>query len=180
MKYRVNQLKYKRKKRLIIIATVLILVVIGAGIFANVAKKPNYKGKSDGTSINYFEATQKQKQAGEYIKANSNDNAVNNEQKGSPKTSIIITDVAQYGNQIEVRAYATEISSSGSCKITATKDNKVVSRTVRALPNANTSSCQTVDIPVADFTSGLWSIKIDYSSNTATAESNNVDININK
>lgn len=99
------------------------------------------------------------------------------------KTSVAVTVVnaAQYQSNVQVRAYASDISTSGVCTFTFSKTgyNSITQQT-NGNVNSSTTSCSQLSIPVSDFPSaGLWSLVVTYSSDDAQGSSNPQSVEIN-
>lgn len=82
--------------------------------------------------------------------------------------SVFVTDASQYGDIVEVRAYADEVASKGSCVVTLKKSGETTVKRKTALINSSTTTvCKTVNIPVSSFSSkGEWTAVITYQSNS--------------
>lgn len=80
---------------------------------------------------------------------------------------VLIVDASQYGNTFEIRAYAAA-PEDGTCTFTLSKGALVVTKESPATIGPSTSSCQTVDIPVDNFTEkGSWHLVISYKSKSS-------------
>jgi cytoskeletal protein RodZ len=66
----------------------------------------------------------------------------------------------------------------GSCTYVFTKDGAKVTQTAGILPNANYISCEAVRVEKSKFTSGTWTVKIQYKSNKSEGESETQTITI--
>lgn len=177
------------KKKIIVLATATIVVVILFVIWLTHHYQiwpflPAQNSQTIPNSQNDTDSTNDQQSAGEQIKAKTTDPTVSNDSnEPSVKTivPVFITDASQYNDVIEIRSYVNEVSSTGHCSIQLEKDGSSVTKEVEVLTNAETSSCKTVDIPISEFNSdGTWIVKVLYSSDTATGESQITNVEIKR
>lgn len=83
-----------------------------------------------------------------------------------------ISFIAEEDDKIAVGGEITNINETGgTCTYIFTKGSSVVTAGVNTLPNPSYISCETARIDKSKFTSGTWSVKIQYKSNAAEGES---------
>jgi len=85
----------------------------------------------------------------------------------------ILTDAAQYGEQVEVRAYVPGvIENGGTCEIRFSNGDVKLNKTASALKDATTTRCTNITIAKSEFTAaGEWIVVVSYTSPTATGSS---------
>ena len=73
-------------------------------------------------------------------------------------------DANQYGDQVEVRAFANSIED-GTCSYTFTMGDNSFTKSTPAYADASTTPCINLEVSVADFSSsGTWNLFIQYES----------------
>lgn len=83
-----------------------------------------------------------------------------------------ISFIADENGQIAVGGQVTNINETeGTCTYVFTKGDSEVSASAGILPNPSYISCETARIDKSKFTSGVWSVKIEYKSKTAEGAS---------
>ena len=83
-----------------------------------------------------------------------------------------ISYVAVEGDKIAVGGAIVNINeTSGTCTYVFTKGDSMVSASTGILPNSSYISCEAARIDKSKFTSGEWTVKIQYKSNTSEGES---------
>lgn len=167
---------------LLIVAAIVVTYFIL--ISTNENKSENSNNEQTTNSINYDNATDEQKSAGEQIKSQGMDSLLTeNEstQNGKKTVGVFIIDASQYSNIVEIRSYVNDLDPEGICTILLQNGSSVITKTTTTLPNASNSSCKTVDIPLSEFSnSGLWSVKVSYQSDSASGESNTINLSVTK
>ncbi len=80
--------------------------------------------------------------------------------------------LSQDGNYIEAGGAVPNINEpEGNCTFVFTNGDKTVTASSNILPGASYISCEAVKLEKAKFTSGTWSVKIQYKSNLSEGES---------
>lgn len=178
----------RNKKNVIIVSGVIIILLIAIpSLYLFV-----FKGKVFGwspivssaiPSTNYDKPTSDQINTGNNIKDQSTNNDDPNSvgsdrpttpviESGQTKATVPVTISAANQNDgvLQVRTLISAITSSGTCTITLTKDNKVVTRTseVQSLPSSAT--CKGFDVPVSDISTGEWQLKVTFENDTIKGE----------
>ena len=94
---------------------------------------------------------------------------------------VTIVDAAQYQSNIEVRAYSSDVSTTGVCTFTFTKNGySDIVRQTNGNVNSSTTACSELTIPASSFpTTGTWSLVVTYSSDSAQGSSNPQSVEIN-
>lgn len=85
----------------------------------------------------------------------------------SPDSSPTLTGSINYsavaGNNLIIRTTINQIVSSGTCDLTLSNGTKNVTRSSAIAQNPSSSTCQGFDVPVAELSTGTWSIDIKIS-----------------
>lgn len=100
------------------------------------------------------------------------DTTVDQDEAGLKIAKPEISFIAEEGDKIAVGGEIININETGgTCTYIFTKGDSVVSASTGTLPNPTYISCETARIDKSKFTSGTWSVKIQYKSNNAEGES---------
>lgn len=114
-------------------------------------------------------------------KKNSSSNETDEQSKSvTTNTPVAIAFADVSGDNVEVRAFIPGvIEGTGTCTVSLSKDSYVVTKTSKAFIDASTSQCTTLLVPLSELqSSGIWSLRVSYSSPTHTGESSPVEIAI--
>jgi hypothetical protein len=165
-----NKIRMNHKKILLLIFLAAVLLV-GSGVFAY------NRWFSDPTlrdpTINYGPPTEKEQEVGDDIKKDivEEDKQEQGPQPTIKKASVVITDASQYGNEIEVRSFVSNIYENGTCTITFTKGSSSFSKQSPATKEASNTLCKAVVVPRSSFSSsGAWKVTVEYQSANAAGE----------
>lgn len=86
--------------------------------------------------------------------------------------SLVITSSNQNGSVFQVRVLINTVVSSGSCKITFTRENFAsVEKTADIQAGPSTTTCKGFDIPLSELAVGSWTMKVTYIHNDYSAQS---------
>ena len=100
------------------------------------------------------------------------DTTVDQDETGLKIAKPEISFIAEESDKIAVGGEIININETGgTCTYIFTKGGSVVSASTGTLPNPTYISCETARIDKSKFTSGTWSVKIQYKSNNAEGES---------
>lgn len=170
------------KRKILTIALVFTLAFSGFLIFQRVQN--DTESDSD-SGINYGSPTDEEKSAGDSRKneiINDQKSESDNEDSDGKKTVYVsITDASQYDDKIEVRAFIPDYLGYGDCKITFSKAELTLHKQASAIPDATSTICTNPDILASEFLeSGLWTVKVVYSSDNAQGESAEQELEIVK
>lgn len=100
------------------------------------------------------------------------DTTVDQDETGLKIAKPEISFIAEEGDKIAVGGEIININETGgTCTYIFTKGGSAVSASTGTLPNPTYISCETARIDKSKFTSGTWSVKIQYKSNNAEGES---------
>jgi len=176
MKTQKNQRKLSKK--LIITSIVLgaaILVTIGyllvsAGTFTGKSENQT-SAPSPINTVDYEEPTDSQKEAGDTTKTET----INETTPTTPSAAnkVTITALQQTEDSLQIRSYVDTLSSTGNCKLTLSNASKTIEKNTPIQASADVSTCQGFDIPLAELSTGNWSVQIQYiiGNSTSTATS---------
>jgi hypothetical protein len=159
-------------------AVIITLILVLASVVTMYARNlgPFSKTTNEQTEINFSDATAEQKAAGKTIKEQSvspADETSNSSSEPKATTSISktvgieITNLNRSGSNLIVKTLIQEISSSGSCTLTLTQAGKQpITRVVKTQALPSSSTCR--GFTVGNLGSGVWNLRIDYSSNKSS------------
>jgi hypothetical protein len=169
----------KSKKKLIVGICILIFIVIvtlfvleKTGV-TNLYTKEKIEQPSatqyTPDTINYNPPTESETKSGDSIKQE----IIESENKTQPDyASVVIVDAKQYEQEIEVRAFVSNVIQDGICTITFSKNSQTIEKTVKANADATTSPCTTLKVARSEFKeTGVWNVEINYTSNTVIGSS---------
>lgn len=97
---------------------------------------------------------------------------VDQDESGKKIAKPEITFIAEENGKIVIGGDVSNINETGgTCTYVFTKGDNTVTAGTGILPNPSYISCETARIDKSKFTSGTWSVKIQYKSNAAEGES---------
>lgn len=148
------------KKILIIALATVVAAVVAYGVYAMYfAPKPITDKDSQGT-INYEPPTDEQKAAGDRQKEetiNKTDDGTN-PSNGNGSLPVSYSAINQADEQLLVRALIGAVSNDGTCTLTLTKGDAVVTKTAGTQSGPNSSTCKGFNVPVSELSPGSWTI----------------------
>ncbi len=131
--------------------------------------------------IKYSPPTEEEKNAGDEQKdkiidnsdktgiIEQNDATSGSASGGSNNTNVVITDASQYGNEIEVRAFAPNVIEDGTCTFTFTKGSARLEKQTPANADASSTPCVTLTVDRTEFiNAGMWELEVAYKSGSYT------------
>lgn len=180
------KIKNNKKNHKIIISIAVVLALLAAGgllyVYAFKGSIPGFNNTTKNNStINLDDATEDEKNAGDTAKqqtleSNKNDSKSSSDIPPAPQpqaggkdlVEVDITAANQNEQVVQVRSSVGAVSNTGSCTITLSRNDKVITKSapVQALPT--TSTCQGFDIPVSELSVGTWRISLMFESATLT------------
>jgi hypothetical protein len=176
-----KRIRFTRKT---ILLGIMIALLLGSGsVLAYVRLRNDPPKNSDSQrqaeqdkNINYDPPTEEEKQEANDQKQTIVEQEQQEQTYQSPSTAaVVISDARQYGNQIEVRAFVSNVYQDGTCTVTFTQGNHTVQKQVSAFKDATTTQCTGVDVPRSELpTAGAWTVKVVYQSTAATGEAQKV------
>ncbi len=78
----------------------------------------------------------------------------------------------------EIGGYVNTLETAGTCMVTMTSGSATVTRTAPSRPDATTTSCGTLSVPISALTSGSWNAVLSYSSSTSIGTSATVAVEV--
>lgn len=169
------------KRRNIILAVILAVVIAGVGIGVYAIQQQSSKSSSTDTNtsdetksstdetVNYNPPTDEEIQAGNDTKE-QNVNPSTSPGSDPEATSSLAVTANNSGTDIQVRTTIAASVQDGSCSVTLTKGSSTVTKPnvgIQAL--SGYSTCKGWNIPVSELSSGTWNVKViaTYQSKTA-------------
>jgi len=125
---------------------------------------------NDQNGINYNPPTQQEVKSGDEQKENLPD--ANTEPEKPNSANIVIVDANQYGQEIEVRAFVSNVVNNGTCEIVFEKGSQKIIKSVNAYADASTTPCMNLVVPRSEFPeSGDWKVTVSYDSTEIRGQS---------
>lgn len=92
---------------------------------------------------------------------------------GSPVTPVLaFADVDPSGTSVEAAGFVTAVvESGGECTLRLARGTAEVTTTSPAEPDATTTNCGSLSVPVAELAPGTWQVTLGYRSATSTGVS---------
>lgn len=178
-----NNLKLDRKPRRIIWAVALVILII-ASLFAYTTLRHRSSvntAKVSGPTINYSEATPNEKKESEarkdaIVESKNKQKDAGNPTSGSQGKKAVtpVITLARFSDgAAEIRAFVPGIyENDGTCTLTLSQNDKIITRQAAAIANASTTDCQQFLVNRSDFPSGgTWSVAVAYSSSASEGKS---------
>jgi len=162
---------YKKQKtssrsRILIIVMLLILAgAITAGAYLAIFKDNDNTGEENNATnkINLEPPTEQEQAAGDKQKEEIIDEEENTSVPDGAE--VIIVDANQYDQEIEVRAFVSNLVEDGTCTITFTKADLKIVKEVPANADASSTPCVTLTLPRSEFSeTGTWDVSVTYSN----------------
>lgn len=93
---------------------------------------------------------------------------------GKATVNVLITNTGIFNNIVSASGMVTDIAQGdGTCTYVFTNGESVVTKTSSSLANPTSTTCATVSFDASELPiSGVWSVKLKYTSSTAVGESN--------
>lgn len=172
-----KKLKFKNKK--VIIVSLLVIILLAGSVFAIQYVKNDSDPNKDATS--YSPPTIDEQEAADTQKERNIQRETADKSTDKPQTAnLVIVDANQYSDTVEVRAYVSNIyEDGGKCVATFSNGSSTVQETSDSFKDATTTQCGAINVPVSKFPAkGSWQVKVNYSSQTVTGESEVKNISI--
>ena len=154
---------------------VLLLLVVGVIVYVYVFDKEsdsNNTNVEEISEVNFSPPTEEELEAGDEIK----DTIVNNDGNNNPinEANVVIVDASQYDDEIEVRAFVSNIIEEGTCEFVFSNASDSFVKSTTAKPDASTTPCVSLIVPRSEFkTPGEWNITVNYSGASSDTEGSN-------
>lgn len=167
---KINRSKSPKKVMLLLLAAVL-LAGCGVGAYALYLRQSQSEDTQDRpiNSVDYSGPTKvEQSAANDQKRLNKarEDKIENTEEIET--ASLIITDAGQYENQIEVRAFVTNLIEDGKCSVKFAKSgSSPITTNSTAIKDAKGTQCGALDTETTRFpVGGIWTAEVSFLSNT--------------
>lgn len=174
-------MKKASKNKKVLFLALLALLVVGVGGFVYYRETLSNKEVIDNINrVDYGPPTEEEQKAGDAIKEELDEDEQQEPAPSDQKqnATVVITDVGQYGDKIEVRAF-TEHYEDGTCTVIFTKGSESFSVDTPAYRDATTTTCTNPNIDRSRFaSSGVWKVQITYESSKALGSSEVKEITI--
>lgn len=161
MKSQQNNKSKKIKKLIISFSMIIAVLVIAAIILVNIGL---FKAKTEDSNTTQTTSNNSNKVI-DTSPTGSGKTPVNNQPSDNQTTASTvnasITHKQQTNSILNIGTNIEDITSTGTCTITLTKDDKTVTHSVGVQALASTSTCKGFGIPITELSPGLWEIKID-------------------
>lgn len=165
------------RKKYIIIGIIAGLILISGTTYAIVSMnqsepkstKPTKEETKAGNSAK-LETLNENTESGENNSTTGSSKNKDESTDTSESATINITAKNQNGSLFQIRAMIDVIETGGTCTLTLSKGNSVVTRQVQTQALAQATTCQGFDIPVSELSAGTWDTKISYEHTGVTAE----------
>jgi flagellar basal body-associated protein FliL len=160
----------KRSKRTLVIILVLVLLAGAAFAYWRLsATDDEAPQNTDESFINLDPPTEEEQRSGDEIK----DELIADDEDGTPSrpsgqkqpANVTIVDAGQYGSEVEVRAFVTNVLAEGTCSYRFSRGSTIIDRQTAATPDATTTICRNLTLDRSDFpTAGDWQLTVSYES----------------
>lgn len=164
------------KKATLIGATILVAGIGLAILYSSWSSKditPPKTVDTEGSSekkvndINLDSPTDQQVQTGNDAKKDTIDNSASTTSE-APFTATINTNQDDR-SILKVRSLISALSSSGTCELTLSQGDKIITKTAGIQAQASSSTCMGFDIPVSELSSGDWVLSLKVSIGAQTS-----------
>ena len=165
--------KTSPSKLLLIIISILLVVALSFLLIYRKLINNNSASISDSSNpvnvANYNPPTDAEKASGDQQKQIISDSVTQNNLSDTAK--VVIVDSSQYENQIEVRAFVSNVIADGKCIVTFENKGKTLVKETLAYADASTSVCTNITVPRSEFSnSGIWQVIVRYISPKVTGQ----------
>jgi len=186
MKINKNKKTPINKYRLVIASILLGLLLASAAVYVSVRIANESSDQQDvpdeerQPTINLNPPTQDQIDSAQQIKE---DSVNQSETPQAPKEELAVTITAKNQNNsastLQIRTLISSTVANGTCTLTLTKGDTVVTLNAGIQSGPSDSTCQGFDVPLSQLSTGQWSIKINVNSGSASGKATSeVSINV--
>jgi hypothetical protein len=171
-------MRYAKNKKLLVIILAFLLIAGGFVIYQNFTAEDPATEK-----ISYKPATQEEKKQAadnksrlvardEAIQEAQNKQALNSANGVLNKVEPLLTDAAQYDNNVEVASYVPDaFEDGGTCTLKLSRGSVVIEESKGGFKNVSYTQCPVFIIPRAKLSTGTWTASISYKSVTSEGTS---------
>lgn len=147
----------------IVLIALTILFLENRGTLHLFNKDVENESSNTADGVNYGPPTKQEQEAGDIKKQQIVDE--NKEIPDVNNATLVITDAEQYDNEIEVRAFVSNVIKDGDCNIKFTSGENEINKQVPAYEDASTTPCIALSIPRNEFpVAGTWQVEVTYTS----------------
>lgn len=180
--------KIKNLPKKIIISIIIALIILGLGIYFVSNRNNNQTPVTEPTdtqpAVNYDPPTKEDSERAEsnkdrIIEREKSINELPTNESGLKQVKPIITYAGQYGDSVEVGAYANVFEENGSCTATFTLGSTSVKKTVQSVRNANSTDCPVMQVGVSELgAKGTYSVVVSYNSQSSSGTSDSRQVEV--
>lgn len=168
--YKLGQKEHSHKKLFVVLGVILLFAIAISGYYLLISKRDTAP-KQDGHNIIENKTVD-----------NDNKDIVDTRADESPKKtppkyegddvnntdslSGIISHKSVLEDKLVIRTVINQLVQSGSCKITLSMNERVITETTSILQDPSSSTCEGFDIPLSKLGPGNWNIVIEITDNT--------------
>lgn len=186
MQIQKKQSNSKRNKRILVILAVIVLLILGYGLYAWKAKLPPFKDTYDpsGTAVNMdrtdTEKAQSQKLQDDPKAKTQNDQTdtpaapSTDQSTGKQQANVLLSRAGITNGTVSAGGVVTNVvESDGQCSYIFTNGSNTVTKVSQTMTNPSSTSCAVVSFPSSELkASGAWQVYIQYDSSTSSGKSN--------
>lgn len=175
---------YKNKKRIIIITIILLAATVVAIIYWNLGQR---RTQEDIPKIE-MNRTETEKQISDQLKKNP-DKKEDNSQRDQPASpnntksggktavNVLLTSTAITNSKVVASGFITNaVDNGGRCTFVFKRGGQTIKRVSTTETNPTSTTCITVQVESSSFTSGTWSVYIEYESDRYKGISNQKEV----
>lgn len=164
---KLKQKKSNKKIPFILAIVVIFIVAISVYVFAFNGSIFGWQFRKDDPTVNLDPPTNEQKETGNQTKRDAiekNQEKPDNEDtpgadNSSDSLSVSFSTINQNENGLQIRVMIQEVFTDGTCVVTLTHEDQVVTKTASIYPMASVSTCKGFEIPIAELSAGTWNIE---------------------
>ena len=186
MQIQKKQSNSKKRTRVLVVLAVIILLVLGYGLYAWKAKLPPFKDAYDpsGTAVNMdrtdTEKAQSQKLQDDPKTKTQNDQTdtpaapSTDQSTGKQQANVLLSRAGITNGTVSAGGVVTNVvESDGQCSYVFTNGSSTVTKVSQTMTNPSSTSCAVVSFPSSELTaSGTWQVYIQYDSSASSGKSN--------
>jgi hypothetical protein len=185
--YAIKNHTHKNTTKILLAIIGLLLIVGTTALLWNHYHKPIKKAPSGSSSnINFNPPTKQETQETDQHKAQLEqqaNNAQNNTSAGAGSKTVTPV-IASWGQNpdksLSITAFVPEVyEDGGTCTLSLSVGNKTLTKTSTAHKDINRTSCDAFTFAYSEISSGTWNASVQYSSPSASGQSNKQAITVN-
>lgn len=119
----------------------------------------------DNSAQEFSPPTLEEKEAGDRKKNEIIEGENQSGGESQANVGVVIVDASQYGDTVEIRAFATNILKDGECTFAFSLDQLSFVKKTPAYADASTTPCVALSLPASEFEkTGQWSLEVSYEA----------------